>query len=283
MYEEDTSPAPAAPAESGPGNMLRNIIIAVAVIYVAASLYLVFDMHNRIGKLETEQKAAAESAATHNAAIMKKLGMTEASLEQAAQQFESKLGQTQKDVANRTSQLAKQQQASEQKLRAESEQKIGYVASEVGGVKTDVAGAKTDIATTRTDLEATKAKLQSAIGDLGVQSGLIAHTREELDYLKHRGDRNIFEFTLKKGDHPKPVSTISLALKKVDAKKGKFNLNVIADDRTIEKKDRTINEPMQFYTGRDRSLYEVVVMSAEKNTISGYLSTPKTVPTPAGK
>jgi hypothetical protein len=149
-------------------------------------------------------------------------------------------------------------------------------------VKTDVAGAKTDIAATRSDLEATKAKLQSAIGDLGVQSGLIAHTREELEYLKHRGDRNIFEFTLKKGDHPKPVSTISLALKKVDAKKGKFSMNVVADDRTIEKKDRTVNEPMQFYTGRDRNLYEVVVMSADKNSISGYLSTPKTVPAPAG-
>jgi chromosome segregation ATPase len=282
MYEEDTSPAPVAPAESGPSNMLRNIIIAVAVIYVAASLYLIYDMHSRIGKLEADQKAAADSVATHNAAIMKKLGMTEASLEEAAQKFESRLGQTQKEVVSRTSQLAKQQQASEEKLRAENEKNIGVVASEVGGVKTDVAGAKTDIATTRSDLEATKARLQSAIGDLGVQSGLIAHTREELDYLKHRGDRNIFEFTLKKGDHPKPVSTISLALKKVDAKKGKFSMNVVADDRTIEKKDRTINEPMQFYTGRDRSLYEVVVMSADKNSITGYMSTPKTVPAPAG-
>jgi hypothetical protein len=282
MYEEDTSSAPAAPSESGSNNMLRNIIIAVAVVYVAASLYFIFDMHNRIGKLEADQKASAESAATHNAAIMKKLGMTEASLEEAAQKFESKLGQTQKEVVNRTAQLAKQQQASEAKLRAESEKNIGAVAGEVGGVKTEVAGTKTDIAATRSDLEATKAKLQSAIGDLGVQSGLIAHTREELEYLKHRGDRNIFEFTLKKGDHPKPVSTISLALKKVDAKKGKFSMNVVADDRTIEKKDRTVNEPMQFYTGRDRSLYEIVVMSADKNSVNGYLSTPKTVPAPAG-
>jgi chromosome segregation ATPase len=282
MYEEDTSPAPEVPVESGQNNVLRYIIVALAVIYVAASLYFIFDMHSRIEKLEAAQKADAESAATHNAAIMKKLGMTEASLEQAAEKLQSKLGETQKDVVSRTSQLAKQQQASEQRLRQESEQKIGAVAGEVGGVKTEVAGAKTDIAATRTDLEATKAKLQSAIGDLGVQSGLIAHTREELDYLKHRGDRNIFEFTLKKGEHPKPVSTISLQLKKVDAKKGKFSMNVIADDRTIEKKDRTVNEPMQFYTGRDRSLYEVVVMTAAKNTVSGYLSTPKTVPAPAG-
>lgn len=281
MYEEDTSPTPAPSTGSGSNPTVRYIIAAVAVIYVLASLYFIYDSQTRINKLEADAKVAAESAATHNAAIMKKLGMTEANLQQAAEELQSRLGATQKEVASKTAQLAKQQQVSEQRLREESQKNIGAVATEVGGVKTDVAGAKTDIATTRADLEATKAKLQSAIGDLGVQSGLIAHTRDELDYLKHRGDRNIFEFTLKKGDKPKPVSTISLQLKKVDAKKGKFNMNVVADDRTIEKKDRTVMEPLQFYTGRDRSLYEIVVMTAEKNTISGYLSTPKNIPAPA--
>ena len=70
-------------------------------------------------------------------------------------------------------------------------------------------------------------------------------------------------------------STVRLALKKVDAKKSKFTLNVIADDRTIEKKDRTMYEPLQFYTAKDRQLYEVVVFTAEKNKVTGYLSTPK--------
>lgn len=281
MYEEDTSAAPQVPSGSGNSNMLRNVILAVAVIYVALSGYFIYAMHDRLEKLEAAAKTEADSNAAHNTAIMKRLGMTEASMEQAAQQLQSKLGQTEKEVASRTTQLQKQQQAAEQRLRQESEQKISAVTGEIGGVKTDVAGAKTDIAATRSDLEATKGKLERAIGDLGVQSGLIAHTRDELDYLKHRGDRNIFEFTLKKGDKPRPVSTISLQLKKVDAKKGKFSMNVLADDRTIEKKDRTVNEPVQFYTGRDRTLYEVVVMSADKNTISGYMSTPKTIAAPA--
>jgi len=79
------------------------------------------------------------------------------------------------------------------------------------------------------------------------------------------------------------VSTISLALKKTDAKRSKFTLNVVADDRTIEKKDRTVAEPMQFYTGRDHSLYEVVVFTVDKNKITGYLSTPKSVPAPIVK
>ncbi|MBV9088236.1 MAG: hypothetical protein JOY79_12170, partial [Acidobacteriaceae bacterium] len=76
------------------------------------------------------------------------------------------------------------------------------------------------------------------------------------------------------------VSTVSLQLKKSDAKKGKFTLNVIADDRTIEKKDRTLFEPMQFYTGRDRMLYEVVVLTVGKDKITGYMSTPKGAPVP---
>jgi hypothetical protein len=113
-----------------------------------------------------------------------------------------------------------------------------------------------------------------------MQSGLIARTRDDLEVLKHKGDRNIYEFTLQKEKHPTPVGTISLQLKKVDAKKGRFTLNVVSDDRTIEKKDKTIAEPLQFYSGRDHLLYEVVVFTADKHSISGYLSTPKNAPQP---
>src|SRR5579864_5876086 len=89
---------------------------------------------------------------------------------------------------------------------------------------------------TKADLEATKAKLQTAVGDLTGQSELIATTRSDLEVLKHKGDRNYYEFTLLKGAKPQPVSTVSLQLKKADAKKGKFTLNVTSDDKTIEKK-----------------------------------------------
>jgi multidrug efflux pump subunit AcrA (membrane-fusion protein) len=276
MYEEDTSVAP-APTSGPRSSLLQKLAISLAVIYVAVSLFSIAQLRTRVANLERDQKAAEETAEKKEAAIMKRLGMTEATIEQASSQLGSRIGQTQKEAAARASQLAKQQQAAEERLREESQK----ISQDVGGVKTEVAGAKTDIASTKSDLEATKSKLERAIGDLNVQSGLIAHTRDELEYVKHRGDRNIYEFTLRKGESPKPVSTISLQLKKVDAKKGKFSLNVLADDRTIEKKDRTIFEPMQFYTGRDRNLYELVIMSADKNTITGYMSTPKTIPAPA--
>ena len=285
MYEEDTEAGQQAQSQSVPeyapqSHMLRNILIVVAALYMAVSLYFIFEMRGRIATLETTQKADEDTAAAHNAVITKKLGMTEASMQHDTEALQSKLTETQREAANRAAQLAAQQKQSEQRLREESEKQVGAVASEVGNVKTDVAGAKTDIASTKQDLEATKMKLEKTIGDLHIQSGLVAKNQGELEFLKHRGDRNYFEFTLKKGEHPKPVSTVSLQLKKVDQKHGKFTLNVIADDRTIEKKNRNILEPIQFYTGRDRNLYELVVFQENKNTISGYISTPKSAPVP---
>ena len=157
---------------------------------------------------------------------------------------------------------------------------ISAVSGDVAGVRTDVGGVKTDVASTKADLEATKARLQSTVGDLGVQSGLIATTRSDLEVLKHKGDRNYYEFTLLKGAKPQPVATISLQLKKADPKKGKFTVNVTSDDKTIEKKDRNVAEPIQFYSGRDHLLFELVVWTVDKNKATGYLSTPKNAPVP---
>jgi hypothetical protein len=266
---EDQNVAPASNS-----NMLRNVILGVAVVYVIVSLYFIFDSRGRIDKLEAAQTAAK----AENTQLLKRLGVAETSLKAENQVLEEKVGMTQKEIASRSAALQRQQRESEHRLSEQTKQQVGAVSGEVAGVKTELGGAKSDIASTRTELEATKTKLERVMGDLNVQSGLIAHTRDDLETLKHRGDRNIYEFSLQKGSRPTPVSTVSLQLKKVDGKKGKFTLNVMADDRTIEKKDRTLYEPLQFYSGRDRFLYEVVVMSADKNKITGYLSTPKGAP-----
>ncbi len=189
-------------------------------------------------------------------------------------------GMTKKELAQRTAELQAQQRAAESRIEREQKAQINAVTGDIAGVKTDVGGVKTDVASTKADLEATKAKLQSTIGDLGVQSGLIAHTAADLEVLKHRGDRNYYEFTLLKGAKPQPVSTVSLQLKKADPKRGKFTLNVTSDDKTIEKKDRTIAEPIQFYSGRDHLLFELVVWTVDKKKATGYLSTPKSAPVP---
>ena len=248
------------------------ILLALAVIYVAGSLYFIFDLRGRLDKANKDQAASSVQIAD----LGKRMQSAEADDETLAQQ----LGMTKKEMASRSADLLRQQRASEARLAEQQKQQMTAVSGEVAGVKSDVGGVKTDVASAKADLEATKAKLLSTIGDLGVQSGLIANTRGDLEVLKHKGDRNYYEFTLIKGAKPQPISTVGLQLKKTDAKKGKFTLNVTSDDKTIEKKDRNVSEPIQFYSGRDRMLYELVVWTVDKNKATGYLSTPKGAPTP---
>jgi hypothetical protein len=123
-------------------------------------------------------------------------------------------------------------------------------------------------------------QLQTVRGDLNGTNSVIARNHDELVQLEHRGDRNYYEFTLTKG-HKTPVGTVSLELRKADMKRSRFTLNIYADDKTYEKKDRNVNEPLQFYSGKDPALYEIVVNTIRgKNQISGYLSTPKSAPVP---
>ncbi len=258
------------------GGTLKNILLAVAAVYVIVSLYLMFDMHGRLAKVE----GAQATAAVNHDKLARRVNEDEAETKASQQALARQVGMTEEQLARRTAELQRQQRAAESRL-TEQGQEIGKVTGEVAGVKGEVAGVKGDVGTVRSDLETTKGKLDRAIGDLGQQSGLIARTRDDLEYLKHKGDRNYYEFTLTKSGRSTPVSTISLQLKKTDPKRGKFTLNVISDDRTIEKKDRTIYEPLQFYTGRDRMLYELVVFTVQKDRVSGYVSTPKTALTPA--
>jgi hypothetical protein len=262
MYEEANSPPEIIVPAREPGNILWAVVAAAMVLYLGISSYYLYDLSHRLSSAEHEQQQSA-----------KEIADLRSELKATGDTLAAKVGITRKELAARTAGLQRAQRDAVSRLTEQQKEQITAVSGEVTGVKTDVAS-------TRSDLEATKMKLERAIGDLGMQSGLIARTRDELEVLKHRGDRNYYEFTLLKGKSPTPVSTVSLQLKKADAKRSKFTLNVIADDKTYEKKDRTANEPLQFYTGREHLMYEVVVNTVEKNKIAGYLATPKAAPQP---
>jgi hypothetical protein len=266
---EEVSVEPVEPQS----NAGKWILFFVAIIFIAASVYGYVTTQQHIDKL-TKDLGDSQNQVTE---LKNRMQTAEASEETLAHQ----LGLTKKELNQRALQLQQQQKESESRLEQEQKEQIGQVSGEVAGVKTDVGGVKTDVASTKADLESTKAKLQSAVGDLGVQSGLIANTRGDLEVLKHKGDRNYYEFTLLRGaKKPQPVATVGLQLKKTDAKHGKFTIDVTSDDRTIEKKDRNIAEPIQFYSGREHLLFELVVWTVEKNKATGYLSTPKSAPVP---
>ena len=256
-------------------NIGKWVLIVLFVAYAGASAFFIYDQHGKLEKVTQDQAASQKQIGD----LTKRMQSAEGDSETLAHQ----LGMTKKELAARTDQLQHQQQIASATIAAqaaEEKKDVNAVAGEVGSVKTDVGGVKTDVAATKASLEATIAKLQGTIGDLGVQSGLIANTRSDLEALKHRGDRQYYEFTLLKGAKPQAFSTVALQLKKTDPKRGKYTLNVTADDKTIEKKDRNQSEPVQFYTGRDHMLYELVVWTVDKKKITGYLSTPKNAPIP---
>jgi hypothetical protein len=183
----------------------------------------------------------------------------------------------------RAQQIIRREQQDAERLETaqkQTAQQVTAVASDVSNVKTDVGGVKTDLTKTQGDLATTITQLASVRGDLSSTNSVIARNHDELVALEHKGDRNYYEFTLTKGQK-KPVGTVSLELKKADQKKSRFTLNILADDKNYEKKDRNVNEPLQFYSGKNPALYEIVVNNVSgKNQITGYLSTPKGAPTP---
>ena len=264
---------PAQTPNNRTATFLRYVLLIVAASYVIVSSYYIFETRSSLASLALAQKVAVANLQQRQAA-------TENDLKASNQALRQQLGISERGLhaayAGTTAELRQNQRIVERRLQNQQNEVIGQVTSQVAEVRGELSGAKKEIAATRTDLESTKVRLDRAIGDLTGHSSLIARTREDLEELRHRGDRNYYEFTLNKGEHPTQLSTVALQLKKADAKKGKFTVNVISDDRVIEKKDRSVAEPLQFYTGRNRQLYEVVIFTVDKNRVTGYLSTPKT-------
>ncbi len=139
---------------------------------------------------------------------------------------------------------------------------------DVSGVKTDVGSVRTDLTATRTDLDRTGNDLKRAMGDMGVMSGLIATNSKDLQSLRDLGDRNYLEFDLEKGQMTKKVGNITLTLKKADPKRNRYTIAVLADDKMVEKRDRTVNEPVQMYTANSKQPYEIVVNEVKKDGVS---------------
>ena len=251
--------------------------VAVALLAGVSGLVWCYNLQKNLG--DTQKKLTV--SAQKNVELSQQLEATNARLRATSQTLGQSVGMTQKQIELKTQSIIAQQRAADAKIAeaqaatAANQKQIGAVSTEVSSVRTDVGGVKTDVAATKTDLEQTKTQLTRVMGDAGVMSGLIAKNHDELEILKHKGDRNYYEFTLQKGGQPTLLSTVKLQLKKADQKHSRYTLNVSSDDKVIEKKDKGLDEPVQFYTGKDPVLYELVVNAIDKNKVSGYLSTPK--------
>ena len=206
-----------------------------------------------------------ESANRHAAALT---GQAKADAIRKAEELSAKLESAQKQQEVRTA-------AQFAEVKEESKVVAGQIGEKIGEVKSEVGTVKTDLASTKSELDKTISGLKSTQGDLGVQSGLIATNGKELAALRALGERNYTEFKISKSKAPQKVGDIAVLLEKADPKNNRYTIKVIADDKTVQKKDKTLNEPVQFLLSRASQPYELVVNEVRKDMISGYVSSPK--------
>lgn len=283
MFEEDTTPTPAPRTGMSPaaGWWLLAAIIAVAV---GGFFWVRLQTQGLAAQVAAlQQESSAQAAELHglgsrlhvSAAELERLAATANDTQRRVSTTQAQLASTQKQ----TQTLSQQQQAVAQNLaqvKQETGTQIGAINGTITGVKGDVSTNQKEIASTKAELEATKAQLKSTIGDLGIQSGLIATTRDQLAVLEKSGEHAYFQFKLDKHDkQPVRVGALWLKLTKVDPKHGKYNVDVYVNDTRIQKKDKYLDEPVQFLVGSDHALNELVVYQMDKNTVSGYVTAPK--------
>jgi hypothetical protein len=264
-------------------------VVAAIIVLVAANIYLYVqidhvrtDMAKVKESLLTEISNLRDQSSVATNSQVRRMETLKEELAAAQAQSRSLSSQAKAEGIARAEQIGRQIQAEQAKQAQQVNSEISDVKqsasatnAKIADVSTDVGGVKTQVSNTQAELQKTISDLKSTRGDLGVQSGLIATNATELQALRRLGERNYFEFKLGKTKAPQRVGDITLKLKAVDAKKNKYTVEVSADDKVTEKKDRSINEPVQFYTSKAKQPYELVVNQVQKDMIIGYLTTPK--------
>ena len=265
------------------------VILLTAAVLIAGNIYFLVktsDLKQRLSRLESVTKsglsAMRETLGAESSEAAKKL-------DQLSARLDAERGRASQDLRQATQRAQRHADDLAQKIEAKEQQAQWQVVSEIGEVKDAATSAHTKIAETndrvstvdsrvtqtRSDLEKTVADLKSVQGDMGVQSGLIATNAKELAALRELGERNYLEFDVKRTNQPQRVGTVSIVLRKADPKRNRYTLDVLADDKIVEKRDRSINEPVQFYVSRAHKPYEIVVNEVQKDRVVGYLAVPK--------
>jgi len=274
--------------------LLTALVAGAIIALVAANIYLYIQIdHLRtdVAKLDESFKTGLTSlrdaSSVTTAAQQRHLETLKEELEAARtslhDQARTMSAQAKAEATARAEQLARQIEAEQAKVQQQVSSEISDVKqsavaanTKIADVTSDVGNVKTQVSATQAELQKTIADLKSVTGDLGVQSGLVATNGKELAALKRLGERNYIDIKLGKTKKAQRFGDITLLLKNVDAKKNRFTVEVMADDKLTEKKDKSINEPVQFYTSKGGRLpYELVINQVGKNEIVGYLSTPK--------
>lgn len=281
------------PTSNGRSDVKVPILIGGLVALLGANIYLYTQLEGvrtEVAQvrtvLQTELDTIKESSSVSTQTARRSLASLKDELEAARRQAQMAVGQTKIEAQKHQEELAKriaseqhriEQQA--QQMKTELTESLSAVektaTNKITEVSTEVGQVKTEVASTKSELEKTASELRRVRGDLDGTSSLVATNGRELNALKALGERNYFEFNLTKAKEPRRIGDVTVLLKKADPKRNRFTIEVMADDKKVEKKDKNLNEPVQFYVSKARQPYEIVVNEVKKDQIVGYLSAPK--------
>jgi predicted nucleic acid-binding Zn-ribbon protein len=267
------APAPGQASSAGGGmRWLVGLLLALSVVNLILVLYS-----------RSELKTIASKQADQLDLLTRRMDNSDERYAQLRGQFQvtsEKLGMTEQELARAhavAADIEKKQQQAVQQLNAAIASKAS--ADDVNKAQADsnakIGGLSTDLAGTRKDLDSAKSEFANALsGTKGELSGAIARTHDELVALAHKTDRDYFEFNVAKKRSQK-VGNVTLQLQKTDTKKNVFTVNLVFDDKPHLHRDRAMGDPVYFYVQGAPSALELVVNKLGKDSISGYISTPK--------
>lgn len=235
-------------------NSLGTLRESVQASQAVTKQELTAQLNDRLTALEQSNARVLEDLKENVEATSKSAGTTKADLRRA-RALVTKL-QTEQD---------KQAQAVKEELARKADQE------QVGALSGQVTNTRQDLDETKKTLDATRSDLGMARSEFGT---LIARNHDDIEYLRKLGERNYYEFTLNR-NKPEQVAGLGLVLKKANVKHHRFNLNVVANDMTVEKKNRTIDEPIFFSVQGSKRFYELVINQVQSGQVKGYISTPK--------
>lgn len=261
--------------------------LAAALYLHAGMLSLRMETQTLAREMATVRQTLAVSDVSHSQTLAELRGLLEATKKETADNLSSTRSEARAEARRQAHAIASGVRTTLSKKQEEQakvlESQLSEIRSEtreassrLTDITAQVGTVKTSVESTRTDLDRTISDLRRTTGDLGVMSGLIATNGRELQALRELGERDYYEFTLSKLNTPQKVGDIQVVVRKTDPKRSRFTVQIVADDKRVEKKDRTLNEPVQFYVvSKARQPYELVVNEIRKSQIVGYLAVPK--------
>jgi F0F1-type ATP synthase membrane subunit b/b' len=267
-----------------------GVLFGVVALLIAANVYWYMQLDKVKKQLSAADDAAQsridkleEATSVNTRTNRKTVDQLRDQLERARRQASLALGEAKDEALKKVDETRSALEAAQERAKQELSSDISKVRdnadSKISEVGTQVTAVKGDVASTKSELEKTVADLKRATGELDGHSVLIATNGKELQALQALGERNYVQFTIAKAKQSQKVGDVSVRLLRTDPKKNRYTIELTADDKTVEKRDRVVNEPLQFMTSKAKQPYELVVNDVKKDAIVGYLSIPKVLNT----